>query len=123
MILIIDFGGQSAHLIGRRLKNLGIEFALCSPKDALGVVNEEKPSGIIFSGGPASVYEDEAPDVDASIFEVGIPILAICYGWQLMAHKLGGDVKPHAKEYGKATLQVQSAKFKVQNDTTLNLEL
>ncbi|MBI2032142.1 MAG: glutamine-hydrolyzing GMP synthase [Candidatus Levybacteria bacterium] len=106
MILVVDFGSQTAHLITRRLKDLGIESELVDPDDALKVCSKVKPSGLIFSGGPASVYEKNAPMVDKKIFNLGIPILGICYGWQLIAYLLGGEVNAGNKEYGPTTLRI-----------------
>jgi len=104
MILIIDFGSQTTHLIGRRLRQLGIPSELIYPTDAIRAVKQYKPSGIIFSGGPAFVNEKGSPTVAKEIFTLGIPILAICYGWQLMAHLLGGIVKTKSKEFGPEQL-------------------
>lgn len=106
MILIIDFGSQTAHLIGRRLRQLGVNSEYCYPEEALSKITNMNPSGIIFSGGPASVYEDGAPTIDTDVFELKIPILGICYGWQLMAHLIGGEVKSAMHEYGPETLHV-----------------
>lgn len=122
MIYVIDFGGQTAHLITRRLKDLGVESELVDPDDALKICSEEKsfgsaqdssansPAGLIFSGGPASVYEKNAPTIDAKIFGLGVPILGICYGWQLMAQMLGGSVEPTHKEYGPTMLNITDFK-------------
>lgn len=110
MILIIDFGSQTAHLIGRRLRQLGVEVTYVNPEEALPFIKEKQPKGIIFSGGPASVYEEGAPTVTKKVFELGIPILGICYGWQLMAHLLGGEVKNITKEYGPQTLTITNPK-------------
>lgn len=109
MIIIIDFGSQTAHLIGRRLRQLGVKVEYVDPEDALTAVGKIKPAGIILSGGPASVYETGAPTVTKKIFELGIPVLGICYGWQLMAHLLGGAVKNTAKEYGPEKLHIEKA--------------
>lgn len=100
MILIVDFGSQTTHLIGRRLRQLGVKDEHVYPEDAVRVAKKLKPKGIIFSGGPAFVNEKGAPTVSKEIFTLGIPILAICYGWQLMAHLLGGEVKTRSKEFG-----------------------
>lgn len=107
MIVIIDFGSQTAHLIGRRLRDHGIKIAIIEPEDALTEIKKLKPKGIIFSGGPASVYQKGAPTIDKKIFSLNIPILGICYGWQLTAHLLGGEVKGSHKEYGPANLRVE----------------
>ena len=109
MILIVDFGSQTAHLIGRRLRQLGISAEYSYPEHVITALQRQKPNGIILSGGPASVYEVGAPSIDRKIFSLGIPILGICYGWQLMAHKLGGTVKNTAKEYGPQTLHVKKS--------------
>jgi GMP synthase (glutamine-hydrolysing) len=105
-IIVIDFGSQTAHLITRRLKDLGVDSSLVDPDDSLKVIEKLKPSGIIFSGGPASVYEIGAPSIDKKIFDLNIPILGICYGWQLMAHLLGGEVESGDKEYGPTILTI-----------------
>ena len=110
MIIIIDFGSQTAHLIGRRLRQLGVEIFYANPEDALEVIKEKHPKGIIFSGGPASVYAEGAPTISKKVFDLGIPILGICYGWQLTAHLLGGEVKNATKEYGPETLKISDAK-------------
>ncbi len=106
MIVVVDFGSQTAHLIGRRLRQLGVEVSYVNPEDALPLIKEKQPKGIIFSGGPSSVYEEGAPTVSKKIFELGIPILGICYGWQLTAYLLGGTVKNTTKEYGPQTLTI-----------------
>lgn len=105
MIILIDFGSQTAHLISRRIRELGVDCEIEIPVDALEIVKTKKPEGIIFSGGPASVYDEGAPTIDPKIFELGIPILGVCYGQQLMCQLLGGEVKPgFKKEYGPAEL-------------------
>lgn len=106
-ILVVDFGSQTAHLITRRLKDLGVNALLVDPDDAYQKVQQKRPAGIIFSGGPASVYEKGAPTITSKIFDLNIPILGICYGWQLMAQLLGGQVKPSNKEYGPTTLEIK----------------
>ncbi len=107
MILIIDFGSQTAHLIGRRIRQLGIDISIVQPEDVMGEIQQKKPNGIIFSGGPASVYEKGAPTIHPEIFSLGIPILAICYGHQLTGHLLGGNVQPgKAREYGPVMLEL-----------------
>jgi GMP synthase (glutamine-hydrolysing) len=100
MILVVDFGSQTAHLIGRRLRQIGAQTEYTTPEDALSAIKKQKPTGIILSGGPSSVYDPGAPAIDEEIFTLGIPVLGICYGWQLMAKLLGGTVKNTAKEYG-----------------------
>lgn len=110
MILIVDFGSQTAHLIGRRIRQFGVTVEYAYPEDALDRINELHPSGIIFSGGPSSVYETNAPTISPSVFSLHIPILGICYGHQLTAHLLGGDVKPgKSREYGPAMLELNKS--------------
>ncbi|MBI2018823.1 glutamine-hydrolyzing GMP synthase [Candidatus Daviesbacteria bacterium] len=118
MIILVDFGSQTAHLISRRIRELGVEVKVVEPEGILkpfdlaqgGQVQDDGGvDGIIFSGGPASVYEKGAPTLEKKIFELGIPILGICYGQQLMCHLLGGEVKPgFKKEYGRAVLRQQA---------------
>lgn len=106
MILIVDFGSQTAHLIGRRLRQIGAKTEYTNPEDALALAKKLKPNGIILSGGPSSVYDNGAPTIEKAIFDLGIPVLGICYGWQLMAYLLGGTVKNTAKEYGPEKVTV-----------------
>ena len=102
-ILIIDFGGQYNQLIARRVRECSVYCEVISYKSiTLEQIKELKPEGIIFTGGPQSVYGEGAPTIDKEIFELDIPILGICYGSQLMAHLLGGSVKTcKTSEYGK----------------------
>lgn len=106
MILIVDFGSQTTHLISRRLSDLGISVVIVDPDDAIAFSQKQKPAGIILSGGPASVYEKNAPTISPEIFAKNIPILGICYGWQLMAKLLGGKVASAHKEYGPVRFHV-----------------
>ena len=115
MILIVDFGSQTAHLIGRRLRQLGVVTEYVSPEDSLIQSKKLKPKGIILSGGPADISHDASLSIDKKIFELGIPILGICYGWQLTAHLLGGAIKHSKKEYGpeEVIIDKQSGIFKL----------
>lgn len=108
-IAVLDFGGQYAHLIANRVRRLGVYSEI---KDAAVPAKELKGvRGIILSGGPNSVYEKGAPHCDPEIFKLGIPILGICYGHQLMQHLLGGSVRPgKIKEYGMADILIKSPK-------------
>ena len=121
MILVIDFGGQTAHLIVRRLRFLGSPAKLVVPEDAPGAIQAEQPQGIVLSGGPISVYEQGAPTVDPNIFTMGIPILGICYGFQLAAHLLGGEVVAGRKEYGPASFHVQDNNSKLLKGVDRNI--
>ncbi|MBI3380180.1 glutamine-hydrolyzing GMP synthase [Candidatus Gottesmanbacteria bacterium] len=104
MILIIDFGSQTTHLIGRRIKDLGVPVEIAIPKNALSSALKIKPRGIILSGGPASTYGKNALLVDGKIFKLGVPVLGICYGLEVMGQMLGGQVAPgKKKEYGSTS--------------------
>ena len=105
-VLILDFGGQYNQLIARRVREQNVYCDLLPYDMSIEKIREYAPVGIIFTGGPNSVYEAGAPAVDARIFELGIPVLGICYGCQLIAHTLGGKVT-HAstREYGKCEIR------------------
>lgn len=111
MILIVDFGSQTAHLISRRVKDFGIKSELVNPEDVFAAVKTNNPVGIILSGGPSSVYEKNAPNLNKKIFDLGIPLLGICYGQQLTAHLLPGGktVKDKVREDGPATLTIDKS--------------
>jgi len=113
MLWVIDFGGQTAHLIERRFRELGQETLFLPPEDVFAKLKTQKPHGIILSGGPASVYEKDAPTIDPKIFSLNIPILDICYGLQLRAHLLGGEVKPGTKEYGPSQITITTKKSEI----------
>jgi GMP synthase (glutamine-hydrolysing) len=104
-VLIIDFGGQYNQLIARRVRECHVYCELKPYTITLEEVKAFDPIGIIFTGGPNSVYDPAAPHIDPAVFQLGIPVLGICYGCQLMAHTLGGQVTPaqddSAREYGK----------------------
>src|SRR3989344_5705523 len=116
MIFVVDFGSQTAHLISRRIENLGIKTKIILPEDAYLISKTEKPYGIILSGGPSSVYEKGAPTIDPKIFSLNIPILGIFYGLQLTAHLLGGKVVSGKKEYGPSQLKIKNLKLKITKD-------
>lgn len=109
-IIVLDFGSQYNQLITRRIREFGVYSELLSHKLTAAQIKEMNPKGIIFSGGPNSVYDDGAFQIDPEIFELGIPILGICYGMQLMAHNLPGGKVESAdnKEYGKAVITVKN---------------
>ncbi|GGD87914.1 glutamine-hydrolyzing GMP synthase [Paenibacillus nasutitermitis] len=103
MIIVLDFGGQYNQLIARRIRDLGVYSELLPYNTPVERIRELQPKGIVFSGGPASVYEEKSPLVDPAIYELGLPIFGICYGMQLMSHQLNGKVERAGKrEYGKA---------------------
>ncbi|MDW8108294.1 MAG: glutamine-hydrolyzing GMP synthase [Candidatus Kryptonium sp.] len=107
-ILILDFGSQYTQLIARRIREIGVYSEIQPFNFPIAEIERLKPKGIILSGGPASVYANGSPQVDVKLFELGIPILGICYGLQLIAYKLGGEVDRFAKrEYGKAILKIE----------------
>ncbi|MCX7875971.1 MAG: glutamine-hydrolyzing GMP synthase [Melioribacteraceae bacterium] len=104
-ILILDFGSQYTQLIARRIRESNVYSEIHSFEFPIDKIKEENPSGIILSGGPMSVYEEDSPKVGKEIFELGIPILGICYGLQLMVVNNGGNVEPAIKrEYGKTKI-------------------
>ena len=109
-VLVLDFGGQYNQLIARRVREQGVYCDLLPFDMSIEKIKEYAPIGIIFTGGPNSVYEAGAPDVPAEIFSLGIPVLGICYGCQLIAHKLGGKVA-HAdtREYGKSEIEYKES--------------
>jgi GMP synthase (glutamine-hydrolysing) len=108
-ILIIDFGSQVTQLIARRIREFGVFSEVKNPDITLDAIKKLAPSAIILSGGPASVYEKGAPTIDKKIFELGLPILGICYGEQLICHLLGGKVgKSFEREFGKAEIKIIS---------------
>ncbi len=107
VIPILDFGSQYAQLIARRVREKGVYSELVRPDISVDELKRMKLKGIILSGGPSSVYEAGAPKCDPKIFDLGVPILGICYGMQLGVEILGGKVKPaKAREFGRAKLQV-----------------
>ena len=101
-IVVVDFGGQYNQLIARRVRENNVYCEVYPYSKALAKIKEIQPKGIIFTGGPNSAYEANAPKMDAEVFELGIPVLGLCYGMQLMAQSLGGNVaKADTKEFGK----------------------
>ncbi len=107
VIPILDFGSQYAQLIARRVREKGVYSELVRPDISFEELKKLNPKGLILSGGPSSVYEPNAPRCDERIFDLGVPVLGICYGMQLGAQILGGQVKPaKAREYGRARLRV-----------------
>ena len=109
-ILVVDFGGQYNQLIARRVRESCVYSEIVSYKKAFEAVREKKPAGIILTGGPNSVYLPDSPTIGKELFEMGIPVLGICYGAQLMSHVLGGKVSRAAeREYGKTEVFVNTS--------------
>ena len=109
IVVVLDFGGQYNQLITRRIRDLGVYSELHSYKITAEELKGMNVKGIIFSGGPNSAYAEGAPHCDPAIFDLGIPILGICYGMQLMTQHFGGkvDAADH-REYGKANINVEN---------------
>jgi len=107
MIVILDFGSQYSELIARRIRETEVYSEVISYRTTAEKLKELNPKGIILSGGPNSVYDDGAPECDPKIWELGIPVLGVCYGMQLMVKQLGGSVERAKRaEYGKASLHI-----------------
>ena len=111
-VVVLDFGGQYNQLIARRVRECGVYCEVKSYKTPLEQLKAMEPIGFIFTGGPSSVYEPDSPQVDPAIFLLGVPILGICYGCQLMAHTLGGKVvaaqEDSAREYGRTEARFET---------------
>jgi len=103
LVLVLDFGGQTAQLIARRVRDQNVFCQLVRHDLTAARIKELNPRGLILSGGPASVYGEGAPQVDPAIFDLGIPVLGICYGLHLMCHVMGGEILPaDSREFGRA---------------------
>jgi len=106
-VLILDYGSQYTQLIARRIRECHVYCEIHPGTLPVDAIRRIAPQAIILSGGPQSVYDPGAPQSDARLFELGLPVLGICYGEQLMAHQLGGRVEPSAKrEYGPARVRI-----------------
>jgi len=107
-VLVVDFGAQYAQLIARRVREAHVYSEIVPHTITVAEIEAKKPSGIIFSGGPKSVHVDGAPAIDPAVYELGVPILGICYGAQLIAQQLGGRVDRTGRgEYGRTPLTVR----------------
>lgn len=126
-IIVLDYGSQYNQLISRRIREFGVFSELKNHNITAEEIRNINPIGIILSGGPNSVYADNAFDIDPEIFELGIPILGICYGMQLVTHKLGGKVVPAGeagnREYGQSTLELKEKSQLFTNTPTEQLVL
>jgi len=106
-VLILDFGAQYTQLIARRIRELGVYCEIHPFSAEIGKIRELNPKGIILSGGPSSVYENGAPHCNSQVLELGVPVLGICYGLQLLSYFLGGKVEPSSRrEYGAARIKL-----------------
>ena len=108
-VLVVDFGAQYAQLIARRVREAGVYSEIVPHGITADEVAARQPAGIVLSGGPSSVYEEGAPSLDPGVLELGVPVLGICYGFQVMAQQLGGTVaRTGAREYGSTAVRVAS---------------
>lgn len=110
MVIVLDFGGQYNQLIARRVRECNVYCEVMAYNTDIVKLKELNPKGIIFTGGPASVYAEGAPHCSKELFDLGIPVLGICYGAQLMTHLLGGEVEnAQVREYGKTEIDVDTS--------------
>src|SRR5687768_9348737 len=106
-VLVVDFGAQYAQLIARRVREAGVYSEIVPHTVTAEEIRARNPVGIVLSGGPSSVYEEGSPDLDVGILELGIPTMGICYGFQVMAQQLGGEVaKTGNREYGSTQVKL-----------------
>ena len=118
-ILVLDFGSQYTQLISKRLRNSGFYSEIVPYNENIEDIKARSPKGIVLSGGPASIYADDAYKVDKKVFDLGLPILGICYGMQTIAHYLGGSVIPaDHHEYGKSKLNIENSESPIFKDIT-----
>ena len=116
LVIVIDFGGQYNQLVARRVRECNVYCEIYSYKTDLEKIKAMNPKGIILTGGPNSCYEADSPTYQKELFELGVPVLGLCYGAQLMMHVLGGKVeKADVSEYGKTELLVDKTDSKIFN--------
>ena len=109
-VLVVDYGAQYAQLIARRVREAQVYSEIVPGSTPVADIVARKPAAVILSGGPASVYAEGAPRVDPALFEAGVPVFGMCYGFQLMAQGLGGTVaETGAREYGRTPVSVSEA--------------
>ena len=124
LILILDFGGQYNQLIARRVRKCNVYSEVVPYNISIEKIKEKNPKGIIFTGGPASVYGEDSPKCSEEIFNLGIPVLGICYGMQLMAHTLGGKVtSANTREYGETNVNLDNTSPLFQGFNNTNIFL
>src|SRR5215470_15231873 len=108
LVLVVDFGAQYAQLIARRVREAHVYSEIVPHEMPVADMLAKRPAAVILSGGPSSVYADGAPSVDAALFDAGVPVFGICYGFQAMAEALGGTVKrTEGAEFGRTTATVE----------------
>lgn len=114
LVIVLDFGGQYNQLVARRVRECNVYCEIYSYKTDLEKIKSMNPKGIILTGGPNSCYEADSPTYSKELFELGIPVLGLCYGAQLMMHVLGGKVeKADHREYGKTEVLVDKTSSKI----------
>ena len=119
LVIVLDFGGQYNQLVARRVRECNVYCEIYSYKTDLQKIKDMNPKGIILTGGPNSCYEADSPTYTKELFELGIPVLGLCYGAQLMMHVLGGEVKrADVREYGKTEVLIDKASSKVFEDVS-----
>src|SRR3954454_20559936 len=110
LVLVVDFGAQYAQLIARRVREARVYSEIVPHTMPVAEILARKPKAIILSGGPSSVYEPGAPNVDGDVFAAGVPVFGMCYGFQAMALNLGGEVRRTGRsEYGRTPVEVSTA--------------
>src|SRR6267378_2434180 len=110
-VVVLDFGGQYTQLIARRIREQQVFSAVLPCTTSLEEIRKLEPAGIVFSGGPSSVYDPDAPKCDPKVLALGIPVLGICYGMHWIMYTLGGTVeRAERREYGRAQLSVDDSK-------------
>ena len=110
--IVIDFGGQYNQLVARRVRECNVYCEIYSYKTDIAQIRAMNPKGIILTGGPNSCYEADSPTCSKELFELGVPVLGLCYGAQLMMHVLGGKVeKAPVREYGKTEVMVDTSRY------------